>query len=172
MDFLQLAKERYSVRTYQPKAVEEEKLLKILEAARVAPTAANRQPQRVLVVQSEEGRKKLAKAANTFQAPVVLVVCADHSQAWKRSYDGKQSTDIDASIVTDHMMLEATELGLGSVWICAFRPDIIREEFSLPDALEPVNLLALGYAAGETASSDRHAQTRKPLKETVVYDSF
>ena len=102
----------------------------------------------------------------------MLVVCADHSQAWKRSYDGKQSTDIDASIVTDHMMLEATELGLGSVWICAFRPDIIREEFSLPDALEPVNLLALGYAAGETASSDRHAQTRKPLKETVVYDSF
>ena len=82
MDFLQLAKARYSVRAYQPRAVEEKKLLKVLEAARVAPTAANRQPQRILVVRSEEGRKKLEKAANTFQAPVVLVVCADRSQAW------------------------------------------------------------------------------------------
>lgn len=172
MDFLHLAKTRYAVRSYQNKPVESEKIAKILEAGRIAPTAANRQPQKVLVVQSDAGRKKLEKAANTFQAPLVFIICADHSQVWKRSYDGKSATDIDASIVTDHMMLEATELGLGSLWICAFQPDILKKEFLIPEGLEPINLLAVGYANGAPASPDRHDTTRKALAETVVYESF
>lgn len=115
MDFLNIAKQRYSVRSYKKKTVEEEKLHKILEAAHAAPTAANLQPVRLIVVQSEEGLAKIGKAANIFGAPLAIIVCADHEKAWVRPFDKKQTCDIDASILTDHMMLEATELGLGSV---------------------------------------------------------
>jgi len=172
MSFLELAKKRYSVRKFEAKKVEEEKLLQILEAGRVAPTAANYQPQRIIVVREAPGLSKLKKAANIYEAPLAVVVCADHSSAWKRPYDGKGMVDIDATIVTDHMMMEATELGLGTVWICYFKPDVLRKEFNIPDYVEPVNILAIGYAAGQIASPDRHDQARKPLQETVSYESF
>lgn len=172
MDFLTLAKKRYSVRNYQPQKVEEEKLQKILEAARVAPTGANFQPYQLLVVQEPEGLKKVAKAANIFDAPLAIIVCGHGEKAWKRPYDGKNIVDIDASIVTTHMMLQATELGLGSVWVCYFKPDVIRAEFNLPDDLEPINILAVGYASGEPASADRHDQTRRVLSEMVVYEGY
>lgn len=115
MEFIQIVKKRYSCRSYKKDKVEEEKLDLILEAAHVAPTGANRQPHQLLVIKSEEGIKKLSKAADIYGAPLAIVVCADESKAWKRPYDGKRLTDIDASIVTDHMMLQATELGLGTV---------------------------------------------------------
>ena len=123
MELLEIAKKRHSVRKYTGKEVEQEKLDKILEAAHVAPTAANMQPVRLIVVKSKEGLEKVGKAANIYQAPAAIVVCADKTKAWKRPFDGKITTDIDASILTDHMMLEATELGLGSVWICYFNPE-------------------------------------------------
>jgi nitroreductase len=169
MDFLELAKKRYSVRKYEPKKVEEEKLLKILEAGRVAPTAANLQPQRIIVVQQKEGFDKLDKCARTYGAPLALIVCADHDVSWKRPFDNKDTSDIDASIVTDHMMLQATELGLGTVWICYFNPAVLREKFGLPDNVEPVNILAVGYPAGEAASPGRHDKARKSLKDIVHY---
>lgn len=172
MDFLELAKRRYSVRVYQDKKVEKEKLDRILEAAHVAPTGGNRQPQHLLVVQSEEGLARLGKAASIFDAPVAILVCADKEAAWKRPYDGKTLEEIDASIVTDHMMLEATDLGLGSVWICYFDPEILKREFRIPDTWEPVNLLAIGYAADQAKSPERHDQARKPLVETVSYEKF
>ena len=90
---------------------------------------------RLIVVQSEEGRAKLDKAARLYGAPTVIIVCADYDKAWVRKYDQMQTTDIDASILTDHMMLEATEQGLGSLWVCWFDPKIVREEFELPDNL-------------------------------------
>ena len=96
--------------------MEEEKLQKILEAAHVAPTAANMQPVRLVVVRSREGLSAVSESANIYGASVAVVVCADKSKAWKRPFDGMVTTDIDASILTDHMMLMATELGLGSVW--------------------------------------------------------
>lgn len=169
MSLLELAKKRYSVRQYKEQEIEPEKLEQILNAAHVAPTAANRQPVRLIVAQSEEAKEKLSLAANTFHAPVAIIVCADHSLAWERPFDGKRTTDIDASILTDHMMLEATELGLGSVWICYFKPDIIKKEFALPDSLEPVNILAIGYADDAPADSNRHDQTRIPIAELVSY---
>ena len=172
MSFLELAKRRFSVRSYTDQPVPEEALAAVLEAGRVAPTGCNKQPQRILVVRSAQGMEKLSRAARTFGAPVVLIVCADRSQTWTREYDGKVISDIDASIVTDHMMLQATELGLGSCWICWFKPDVIREEFRLPDQLEPVNLLALGYPAVPPADPHRHDQLRKPLSETVFYEQF
>ena len=153
MELLDVMKKRFSVRKYKEQQVEPEKLAKILEAAHVAPTATNAQPVRLIVVQSEEGRAKLDKAARLYGAPTVIIVCADHDKAWVRKYDQMQTTDIDASILTDHMMLEATEQGLGSLWVCWFNPKIVREEFELPDNLEPINLLALGYA--DTEKKDR-----------------
>ena len=120
MSFLDLAKKRCSTRAYQPVPVSQEHIDAIVEAARVAPTAANRQPVRILQVTSEEGLASLAKAANVFDAPLAFVVCADGEKAWKRPLDGMSTVHVDASILTDHMMLAATDLGLGSVWICRF----------------------------------------------------
>lgn len=171
MDFLELAKKRCSIRAYEDRKVEPEKLEQILEAARVAPTAKNLQPVKLLVVQSEEGLAKVGKAAGIYGAPLAIIACADHDRAWTRPFDGKQSGDIDASILTTHMMLEATELGLGSVWVCFFKPDVLRQEFDLPENLEPVNILAIGYSAGEHAKSDRH-QVRVPLEELVAYEKL
>ena len=133
MELLETAKKRFSVRSYTDQKVEPEKLNKILEAAHVAPTAANLQPVHLIVVQSDEALAKISRAANIYNAPLAIIVCADHNKAWVRPFDQKQTGDIDASILTDHMMLQATELGLGTVWVCFFKPDVIKKEFQLPD---------------------------------------
>lgn len=172
MNFLDLAKKRYSVRKYTEQNVEQDKLDKILTAAHVAPTAANIQPVHLIVVREGEGLSKISKAANIYNAPLAIIVCADSSKAWERPFDGKRTTDIDASILTDHMMLEAAELGLGSVWICYFKADVIKEEFKLPDNLEPVNILAVGYGAEPSADPDRHTSTRIPMDQLVSYEKL
>jgi nitroreductase len=169
MDFLEIAKRRYSVRKYKQQQVEEEKLLKILEAGRVAPTGANTQPQRLIVVREKSGLEKLSKGANIYGAPIGIIVCGDNSAVWKRPFDGKNILDIDVSVVTTHMMLQATELGLGTVWVCYFDPEIIREEFKLPEHIEPVNILAIGYGEDNGTSPDRHDKMRKPLTDMVTY---
>lgn len=172
MDFLEIAKSRYSVRDYKNQKVEQEKLDKILYAAHVAPTAANLQPIRLIVVQEAEGLSKIGKAANLYGAPLAIIVCSDHSKAWTRPFDRKQTVDIDASILTDHMMMEATELGLGSVWICYFKPDVIKQEFQLPDTLEPINILAIGYSNESPADPERHATQRISLDTLVYYEKL
>ncbi|WP_320978494.1 nitroreductase family protein [Hungatella effluvii] len=172
MNFFDNAKKRYSVRSYKSQKVEQEKLDLILEAARVAPTAANLQPVRLIVVQEKEGLAKIEKAANIYNAPLAVIVCADHSTAWTRPFDKKQTGDIDASILTDHMMLQASELGLGTVWVCYFKPDILSQEFNLPENLEPVNILVIGYADEEPADPDRHGKTRIPLDTLVAYEKI
>lgn len=177
MNFVDLAKKRYSVRNYEETKVEEEKLLKILEAGRIAPTGANYQPQRLIVIRQQAGLDKLKKGTSIKGAPLAIIVCSDHNTTWKRPFDNKDIADIDASIVTTHMMLEATELGLGTLWICYFNAQVLRAEFNIPDNLEPVNILAIGYAtkeslAAEAASPTRHDVKRKPLTETVFYETF
>jgi nitroreductase len=172
MGFLDLAKKRYSVRSYQTKKVEKDKLNLILEAGRIAPTAANRQPQRILVIESEEGLLKLQKAAKGFGAPCALIVCSESTKVWVRPQDGMKTIDIDASIITDHMMLQATDLGLGSLWMTWFDPKILREEFEIPENLIPVNLLLIGYAADAGSDPERHDKTRKPISETVFFEKF
>ena len=172
MDFLSIAKQRYSVRSYTKQAVEKEKLEKILEAAHVAPTAANLQPVHLIVVESQEGLAKIGRAANIYGAPLAVIVCADHEKAWVRPFDKKQTVDIDASIVTDHMMLQAAESGLGSVWICYFEPGVISREFELPDNLEPVNILAIGYSNEEAADPNRHDKMRIPISQLVSYENL
>ena len=172
MNFINVAKQRHSVRSYKNQKVEPEKLEQILEAAHVAPSAANLQPVRLIVVQSEEGLAKISKAAGIYQAPLAIIVCADHDKAWVRPFDKKQTGDIDASILTDHMMLQATELGLGTVWVCYFRPEILREEFHLPDHLEPVNILAVGYSNDEPTDKNRFDTQRIPMDQLVSYENL
>ena len=89
-----------------------------------------------------------------------------------RPFDQKQTGDIDTSILTDHMMLQAMELGLGSVWVCYFKPDVLCREFDLPANLEPVNILAIGYAGENFADPERHSQTRIPVSELVSYEKL
>ncbi|MDO4286317.1 MAG: nitroreductase family protein [Eubacteriales bacterium] len=170
MDVITIAKKRMSVRSYTDKKVETEKLEKILEAAHVAPTAANLQPVHLIAVQSEEGLAKIGKAANIYGAPLAIIVCADHNKAWVRPFDKKQTGDIDASILTDHMMLQATELGLGSVWVCYFKPDVLSREFNLPANLEPVNILVIGYSDEEAADTNRFDTQRNPMSQLVSYE--
>lgn len=172
MNILDIAKKRYSVRNYTDQKVEKEKLDKILMTAHVAPTACNLQPVHLIVVQEEQGLKKISKSANIYNAPLAIIVCADHSKAWERPFDGKKTTDIDASILTDHMMLEATELDLGSLWICYFKPDVLKSEFQLPDNIEPINILAIGYTNEAPASPERHDKMRISMDKLVSYEQL
>ena len=161
MDFINIAKKRHSVRSYTNQKVEPEKLEQILEAAHVAPTAANLQPVHLLVVQSEEGLAKISKAAGIYGAPLAIIVCADHNKAWTRPFD-----------LTDHMMLQATELGLGTVWVCYFQPDVLKQEFNLPANLEPVNILVVGYSDEEDADTNRFDSQRIPMSQLVSYENL
>jgi nitroreductase len=172
MAFSDLVATRYSVRKYQAKKVEKEKLQVILEAGRVAPSAHNIRPIKMIVVQEEEGLDKVKKAANAYGAPLLIIVCGDTKMAAVRPADGKSMMDVDTSIVTDHMMLQAYDLGLGTCWIGAFDPEIIKEEFHIPDHLEPINLLAVGYASGEPISIEAHDKKRKPIEDIVAYETL
>lgn len=168
MDFLSLAKKRYSVRAFQNKNVESQKIDALIEAAHIAPTAANLQPQKLMILDTPEQLSKIAPYANFYNAPVVIVVLADTACSWQRHYDKKYFAEIDCAIVTDHMMLEATSIGLGSVWIGNFSPEDIKKEFSIPQSLDVVSILAIGYAEENTAlSPERHSQTRKPISELI-----
>ena len=169
MNFYELAKERYSARKYENKPIEVEKINKILEAGRVAPTATNAQPQRIFVLNSEESLKKINDITPyAFQAPLVMLVCADKSCAWVNPFNKRNSAEMDASIVTTHMILQAKELGIDSVWVCYFDTEIVKKEFNLPENIEPYCIIPMGYATEETKPSPRHFE-RKPLEETVKF---
>lgn len=172
MNFLELAAARYSVRKFRPDPVEPEKLNLVLRAGHLAPTACNLQPQRILVLTGAEALEKLRNCTTChFNAPAALLVCYDRTECWKREYDGKSSGDIDASIVTTHMMLEAASLGIGSTWVMHFSPAAVREEFEVPEQLEPTAILVLGYPAEDAKPSSRHTEFR-PLEELVVQEHF
>jgi len=173
MSFIDLAKKRYSVRSYLPKPVEEEKLMRVLEAGRVAPSAVNYQPYFFVVVRDEEKRRDIATSYPRpwiLQAPVVIVICADHSRSWRRK-DGKDHADIDAAIAIDHMTLEAAEAGLGTCWVCAFDAMLCHQILNLPPHIETIALLPLGYPA-DSADPDRHEKGRKNLDDLVFWDEY
>lgn len=170
MEFLELAKERFSLRRFSDKKVEQEKLEKILEAGRVAPTAVNRQPQRILVLDNEESIGLANKSTKyLFNAPLVLMICYDSDESWKNTQSGIDGGVLDAAIITTHMMLEAVELGLGSTFVGAFDSNALSAQFNLPKNIIPVALLPLGYAA--EGPSRAHFK-RKPIEETVFYNSI
>ena len=172
MDFLKLAADRYSVRQFQNCHLEKAVLDKILKAGHLAPTACNNQPQRVLALNSDEAVNKLKNCTRChFDAPTALVVCYHKAEQWTRKYDGHQSGEVDASIVTTHMMLAAADLGGGSTWVMHFDPAALRETFRIPADVEPVAILTLGYPAPDAAPLALHS-TCRPEEELVSYDSF
>ncbi len=170
MEFSQVIANRYSVRAYRPDPVEDDKLQQVLEAARLAPTAANRQPFQVVVMHTAGRQEELAKIYRRqwfTQAPVILGVCALSSLAWVRESDRFNARIVDAAIVADHMILAATSLGLGTCWIAAFNVEAARSVLRLPPEAEPVIFTPLGYPADSAPPKER-----KPLSELVRYERW
>ena len=169
MDFLELVRSRYSVRAYEPTPVEEEKLQLVLEAALLAPTAANRQPFRLIVI-ATEGReaelRRIYPASWLTQAPLIICACTVPDEGWVRT-DGKGYADVDVTIAMDHLILAARSLDLGTCWIADFDPAVAREVLGLPDGVEPVFFISLGYPAGQP-----HSKTRKSLSDLVRYERW
>ena len=148
--FRALAKERYSCRAFKSTPLTDYQINHILEAARVAPTAANKQPVHVWVVKSPEALEKLKGATEyTYGAPVVFMVGCKPEDAWVRKYDGKNGAEIDAAIVGTHIMLEASALGLGNVWVGSFDPAKIKEAFPETAGYEIICLFPVGAAAAD-----------------------
>lgn len=172
LDFLKLAKERFSVRKFTNQKVEAEKIDLILDAASLAPTACNNQPQRILVLDSDKGLDKLKDCTNYhFDAPLAFIVCYDNEVSWKRRYDDKDEGDIDASIVTCHMVLEIANLGLGCTWVGSFDPKTVREFYHLPNNVIPVAILPTGYKSEDAVPHPLHNK-RLRKKDFVFYNSF
>lgn len=172
MDFNQLAKSRYSSRKYKAQIVEDDKINYVLEAGRIAPSAVNYQPVFFVVVRdiNLENVRSCYSREWFRTAPVVIVVCSDHSRSWKRG-DGKDSADIDAAIAADHITLAATSTGLATCWVCNFDRPGLSKALNLPALVEPVVMLPLGYP-DDSADVNRHSAKRKPLKDMVVYGKF
>ena len=173
MDFLKLAAERYSVRKFTEKHLEQEKIDAILRAGHLAPTGCNYQPQRILVMNTDESIEKLRLCTRShFGAPTAMLTCYDTEECWKRTrYDGRPCGVVDASIVTTHMMLQAAAIGVGSCWVMHFDPEAMRREFRIPDRFDPVALLVMGYAAPDAEPHHFHSEYR-PMEDVVFYDSF
>lgn len=169
MDFIDLTRQRYSVRAYKPDPVEETKLQQVLEAARLAPTAANRQPFQLIVIHTAGRQAELKRIYHRdwfSQAPIVIGICAVPPVAWVRR-DGKNYADVDATIAMDYLILAAADLGLGTCWVAAFDPAAAREVLHLPENVEPIAFTPLGYPADQPRPKDR-----KPLAELVRYERW
>ena len=168
MDFTELAKARYSVRKFDPRPIEDEKLRAILEVGNAAPTAKNQQPQRVYVVKSPENLEKLRGLTRChYDAPVILLFAYDATEEWQNPLEaGVHSGPQDVSIVATHIMLKAWELGVGSVWVNVFPPTETKRVMGLPDNEVPLLLMPIGYPADDAAPGPNHAAC-KPLSATV-----
>ncbi len=167
MEFNEVIRKRTAVRKYSDRKVEEEKIQSILEAGNLAPTAKNLQPQRIFVVRSEEYLKKIDEITPCrFNAPLVFVICSNKDEAFAK--EGHSSYEMDACIVITHMMLEATELGLGSIWLERFDAAKVRELFDLPENIVPVTIMPVGYTAEDYAGNPNHTK-RKNLEDIVKY---
>ncbi len=172
MDFEKVIAERFSVRKFENKHLEKEVIDKLLHAGHIAPTGCNFQPQRILVLNTDESTKKLKNCTKChFDAPCAMLICYNKDESWTRPYDGAQSAPVDASIVATHIMLEAANLGVGSCWVMHFDPAKMREEFNIPQNFEPHALLVMGYPHESAAPFEMHSKTRS-LDEVVFYESF
>ena len=171
MSFAELVKKRYSVRKYDPRPIEQEKMALILEAGRLAPTGVNYQPQRILVVQGEHLEQMKGCTPCLYGQTAVLVICYDKTESWK-SRSGREIGDIDSTIVMTQMMYQAEELGIGSLIVGIYKEPLLRERFHIPENYEIVCLLMLGYPAQDSEPLPQFHSQRQPLEETVFYGTF
>lgn len=173
MEFSELIQNRFSVRKYSQRPVEPEKLQTVLEAGRIAPTAGNRQPQRILVVDTPDGLQKMKECTTcSYDAPVVLLVCYD-PKVENNNHLGDHRTygQIDTSIVMTHMMLAAWNVGLGNVWVGLFKPELLRQHFNIPSDYQIVSLMPIGYAADNAKPGEMHGN-KFPITHTVFHNHF
>jgi len=169
MEYQELIQKRYSVRAYKSDPIEEDKLEKVLNAARLAPTAANRQPFQIIVIHTDgkqEALKKIYRKDWFVQAPLLICAVGIPGKSWVRE-DMRRYLDVDVAIVMDHLILAATNLGLGTCWIAAFNAKAAREILELPDEVEPLIFSPLGYPADELG-----AKERKPLSDLIRYEKW
>lgn len=179
MSFADLSRSRYSCRHYEDRAVEPEKLAAILEAGRIAPSACNKHPSRVLVCNTSEALERLAAATgrffrdgSVFGAPLVFVVCEKVDTAWVRKFDLMNSANIDTSIVVDQMMMQAEDLGLHTCWVCHFDPREVIDAFGLPSDLYPIHMLTVGYASDEIDEPEKREARCIPMSEFKITSDF
>lgn len=167
MEFENIIRERTAVRKFSDKKIEKEKLDKILEAGRLAPTAKNIQPFKIYVVNSEEGLMKIDNASRCrYGAKTVLIICGNIEEAYHK---GDYSTyEMDSCIVATHMILEATNIEVDNIWVESFDETILREEFNIPSEYIPVCLLSLGYKAVDCPINPLHKK-RKNIEDIVEY---
>ena len=163
MNFLELAEKRYSVRAYDARTVEREKIEYVIECARLAPSAVNRQPWHFYVATSDESLRALCNCYHNpwlAQAPAIIAVCVDSSAAWTRQNDSKNHADIDGAIATEHICLAAASVGLGTCWVCNFDMNEACKALKLPQGHHPVALIPIGYPADK--ASERHSSRKSP----------
>lgn len=167
MEFENVIRRRTSVRKFSDKKIEKDKLDKILEAGRLAPTAKNIQPFKIYVVCSEDGLMKIDKSSRCrYGATSVLIVCGNREEAYHK---GEYSTyEMDACIVATHMMLEATNIEVDNIWVESFDENILREEFNIPNEYTPICLLPLGYRTDDCPINPLH-EIRKNIEDIVEY---
>ncbi|HOC03714.1 MAG TPA: nitroreductase family protein [Candidatus Ratteibacteria bacterium] len=169
MEFEDLIAKRYSVRAYSNRPIEDYKLNRILNAARLAPSAANKQPYKIIVIHTEgrkDDLKRIYSAEWFVQAPIVLAICGIMSEAWVRK-DGKNHVDVDCAIAMDHIILAATNLGFGTCWICAFDPQEAKRILGIPMGVEPVAFTPLGYPSDTPVE-----KKRKSIDMIVCYEKW
>lgn len=169
MTFNDLVKLRYSVRSYTDEPVNEEDLLYILDCARNAPSAVNFQPWHIYVASKEEDKEKLQKCYNREwfnSAPMYLICCIRHDEAWIRKNDGKKHGDIDIAIISEHICLAAAERGLGTCWVCNFDAQLCHNLFNFPHNEEAAVLIPLGHIS---ETSEKKPKSRKEITEIVTF---
>ena len=174
MDFLELTRQRYSERFFDStKMVEQEKIDRILEAARLSPTAANKQPQRLYVLKSKEALQKAQSASfsSLYGAPVVILLCYDLDSVWHNQHEtllpDYNSGEQDCGIVATQMMYAAEEQGVHTIWIRGFDAGALQRVFELPANMIPAMMLPIGYPSANSAPSPKHFE-RKALEEIVT----
>lgn len=148
MKLLERIQTRYSVRSFLPTQVEKEKIDYLLECARWAPSAVNAQPWHIIVVQQEKNKRALHQCYQREwfkQAPMYMLVCSNHQESWKRKYDNNDHCSIDIAIAVEHIALAVQEVGLGTCWVCNFDAVLCAELFELPNHIEPIVILPIGY---------------------------
>ncbi|MDG5800358.1 nitroreductase family protein [Marinilabiliaceae bacterium ANBcel2] len=172
MKTLELLKLRQSVRKFSDKKISDSLIKKIIEAARIAPSAVNYQPWKFIIAQSNESLNKVYESypREWFKnAKQIIIACINHDESWKRGADNKDHGDIDIAIAVDHITIMAASEGLGSCWVCNFDPQKIKESFNLPQNLEPAVLLPIGYPIVEPAVENKK---RKSLNDILYRDSL
>ena len=167
--FASLVDSRHSCRRYKDTPVGRDLIRTVLDTARLAPSACNRQPWSFIVLEGDEGREICSRAYDREwirEAPAFIIVCGHHDDAWHRPFDGKDHTDVDVAIATEHICLTATTLGLGTCWVCNFDPEKLNADLHLPAGVEPVAIIPIGYPGYDEKAP---ARKRKELDEILQW---